>query len=134
MQPIFRICGITRRMNSIITIETNEPEVSTSLGIVSGNPGERLALNEPFEVELLSHRVFRSADMGMLISFGVSFGSGVVSSVVASWVYDKLRGKPVILRIDGVVVEANEEQIAEALARTNSQPPTARTETDVNQS
>ncbi|MGH7454234.1 MAG: hypothetical protein ACRENG_22965, partial [bacterium] len=66
--------------------------------------GNSIRLDEHTSVSIARAAGYRSGDLPLLIELGVSFGAGVVSSVVASWLYDLMKGKP-----DVKVIIENEE-------------------------
>ncbi|HEV2041695.1 MAG TPA: hypothetical protein VGT81_16930 [Casimicrobiaceae bacterium] len=47
----------------------------------------------------------------------LTFGTGVVSGVVANWIYGKLKGRNVTLRIEEMDVEVDEGKITRAISR-----------------
>lgn len=61
--------------------------------------------------------IFRGLEMQKALDFpetielALSFGSGVASSLVASWLYDKIRGRASKLRIERTEVQIDEGEI-----------------------
>lgn len=52
----------------------------------------------------------KAVDLPSVDVFALGFASGVSSSVVGSWLYDKLKGKATSLRIDRIEVNLDEEK------------------------
>ena len=53
----------------------------------------------------------RALDFPSTIQLVVSFGKGVLAGVVASWLYNKIKGRASTLRIDRTEVEIEEGEI-----------------------
>lgn len=56
------------------------------------------------------------------ITLLLSFGTGVASGLVASWLYDKLKGRASTLRIERTVIQINEGEITRIITERIEQP------------
>lgn len=85
-----------------VEIETHDPQLLASL-IETEDPPVGFELDIPGNARLrYSGKVERTGivpGMGEVLSFALTFGSGVVCSMVATWLYEKLKQKADTLRI-----------------------------------
>ena len=88
-----------------------------------GNPkqiGSGTVATIPGEATLTLRSMFVRKAFGApeTLELLLSFGSGVASGVVANWLYGKLKGRNVKLRIEEQEIEIDEGEIKRIISRT----------------
>ena len=81
-------------------------------------PGSKTAI--PGNAELVMERMLMRKAFGFpeTLELLLSFGSGVVSSLVATWLYEKLKNRPnTTVRIEEQEIELDEGQIKRVITR-----------------
>jgi len=105
-------------MQLTIEIETSGPLLAFDLMIRprSLGTGTTATIPDVGVVELKSMREQRAADLPTIITIAVSVGANVGASLVANWLYDKIKGRARTVRIDRVEVHLDKGEIQRVIA------------------
>ena len=89
-----------------IQIETFDQDLVRHLmGTSSVSIGQQKAISGGAKVTFQGKERPPTFDVAEIVNLAISFGTGVVSSLVASWISSKLKGRATSLRIDRKKVE-----------------------------
>ena len=77
--------------------------------------GRRASLPGGAVLELQDVIERRSLDASTLLSFALTITTGVATSLVASWLYEKFKGRARVLRIKGIDVRFEKGEIERVL-------------------
>jgi hypothetical protein len=105
-------------MQLSIEIETSGPLLAFDLLNRPGSlaSGTIATIPDVGVVELTSMREQRSADLPTIITVAVTIGANVGASLVASWLYDKIKGRARTVRIDWIEVQLDKGEIQRIIA------------------
>lgn len=107
-----------------IEIDTNDNNLAYELmnktieDGVSLAKGEEIQINENFSVTYDGAIMQKVAEVPNTIQLIIAFGSGVASSYVGSWLYNKIHGKATGLRINHREIQIDEGEITKIIETT----------------
>lgn len=102
-----------------IEIDTEDRQLSSDLMGNSETAQNGQTVNIPGGAKLTLGPLVKRYAVGVpeTIEAVLTFGSGVASGLVASWLYDKIKGRATRLRIDETEVEINKGEIEHIIVR-----------------
>jgi hypothetical protein len=105
-----------------LEVQTRDPRLIPALFGPDPKVGTRAEVFEKAVFEYTGSLKRRGALPGLpeTIHFTLTFASGVAAKVVASWLYEKLKGRAVELRIDRKVTEVSAEGIHRVISESLS--------------
>ncbi|MBM4305127.1 MAG: hypothetical protein FJ123_00170 [Deltaproteobacteria bacterium] len=102
-----------------LTIDTDDRRLAFDL---MGNPnqigsGTTVSIPGICDIKLESLFVRKAAGAPETLELILNFALGVAGGVLANWIYSKLKGRRVTLRIEEQEVEINEDKIKKVISR-----------------
>lgn len=103
-------------MRISVEIDTHDRQLPFDmLGQKTLGPGVGAEIPGNATITLGEMLVRKSVGIPETLEFALTFGGGVASGLVANWLYEKLRGRAAVLRIDRQVVEIDQGAITRVL-------------------
>lgn len=108
-------------MEVLVRIEFKDEEVLASmLNGKRAKLGANIAASEEWSVNIKQLVKYRAGGFNQALELTISFFSGVGASLLASWLYGKLKGKNARLTIDHMEVEIDRDKIKAKFTKMRS--------------
>ena len=104
-------------MEILIEIHTDDKELPDDIMNVANSTAVDNKVEIPGNATLVMRESLVKKAFGFYetIELALSFGSGIVSGIVGNWLYEKIKGRATILKIDRTEVQLNKGEIERVL-------------------
>ena len=104
-------------MKILIQVSTHDKQIAFDMMGGSNSFSAGTTVDIPGNASLTASGIIGRKAFGLTetLEFVLTFGSGVTSGLVASWLYDKLKGKAASLRIERREVQIDNDEIKNIL-------------------